>query len=80
MQPFGDLDTPSFVRLDTLSFVRISGMKWIGHVNRMHSKRKDSRLFATILREVDEEDDLNRWWNCAQTDINTCKIKNWKER
>jgi len=18
------------------------------------------------------------WWNCAQTDINKCKIKNWK--
>jgi len=22
----------------------------------------------------------NRWWNCVQTDINRCKIKNWKER
>jgi hypothetical protein len=22
----------------------------------------------------------NRWWNCVQTDINKCKITNWKER
>ena len=22
----------------------------------------------------------NRWWNCAQTGINKCKITNWKER
>jgi len=22
----------------------------------------------------------NRWWNCVQTDINNCKITNWKER
>jgi len=80
VQPFGDLDILSFVRLDLLSFVRISRLNWIGHVNRMHSKRKLSQLFQTLLREVDEEDDLNRWWNCAQTDINKCKIKNWKER
>ena len=60
MQPFGDLDILSFVRLDLLSFVRISRLNWIGHVNRMHSKRKLSQLFQTLLREVDEEDDLNR--------------------
>jgi len=22
----------------------------------------------------------NKWWNCVQTDINKCKITNWKER
>jgi len=22
----------------------------------------------------------NRWWNCVQTAINKCKVKNWKER
>jgi hypothetical protein len=22
----------------------------------------------------------NKWWNCAQTDINTCKVTNWKGR
>jgi len=21
-----------------------------------------------------------RWWNCLQTNINRCKIKNWKVR
>jgi len=21
----------------------------------------------------------NRWWNCIQTDINKCKISNWRE-
>jgi hypothetical protein len=49
-----------FVDLDALSFVRINRLNWIGHVNRMHSKRNVSQLFKTILREVDEEDDLNR--------------------
>jgi hypothetical protein len=37
MQLFGDLDV--------LSFVRISWPKWIGHVNRMDSKRKVSQIF-----------------------------------
>jgi len=32
VQLFGDLDV--------LSFVRISRLNWIGHVNRMNSKRK----------------------------------------
>jgi hypothetical protein len=22
----------------------------------------------------------NRWWNCEQTEINKCKIKNWVDR
>jgi len=60
MQPFGDLDTLSFVRLDLLTFVRISRLNWIGHFNRIHTKRKVSSLFKTIFREVDEEVDLNR--------------------
>jgi len=37
MQLFGDLDI--------LSFVRISWLNWIGHVNRMNSKRKVSEVF-----------------------------------
>jgi len=37
MQVFGDLDI--------LSFVRISWMNWIGHVNRMNSKRRVSEVF-----------------------------------
>jgi len=73
MQLFGDLDI--------LSFVRISWLKWIGHVNRMDSKRKVSQVFNNNpkghrLRGRPK----NRWWNCVQTDINRCKIENWKER
>ena len=37
MQPFGDLDV--------LSFVRVGRLNWIGHVNRMDSKRKLSQIF-----------------------------------
>jgi hypothetical protein len=38
MQLLGDLDT--------LSLVRISRLKWIGHVNRMDSKRRVSKVFS----------------------------------
>jgi hypothetical protein len=73
MQLFGDLDI--------LSFVRVSRLKWIGHVNRMDSKRKVSQVFYNNpqghrLRGKPK----NRWWNCVQTDINRRKIENWKER
>jgi hypothetical protein len=44
MQLFGDLDT--------LSFVRISLLNWIGHVDRMGSKRKVSQYLTVILSEV----------------------------
>ena len=37
MQLFGDLNR--------LSFVRISQLNWIGHVDRMDSKRKVSQVF-----------------------------------
>jgi hypothetical protein len=37
MQLFGDFDI--------LSFVRVSRWNWIGHVNRMDSKRKVSQVF-----------------------------------
>jgi len=33
-----------FGDLDTLSFVRISQLNWIGHVNRINSKRKLSQV------------------------------------
>ena len=39
MQLFGDLDI--------LSFVRINRLNWIGHVNRMDSKRKVSEVFKS---------------------------------
>jgi len=31
--------------LDTLSFVGIRRLNWIGHVSRMNSKRKESKVF-----------------------------------
>jgi hypothetical protein len=37
MQPFGDLDIPSFVS--------ISRLNWIGQVNMKDSKRKVSQMF-----------------------------------
>jgi hypothetical protein len=40
MQLFGDLDI--------LSFVRISRLNWIGHVDRMDSKRKIIQVFNNI--------------------------------
>jgi hypothetical protein len=44
MQSFGDLDI--------LSFVRISLLKWIGHVNKMDSKRK-AKYLIIIPRDID---------------------------
>ena len=67
--------------LDILSLVRISRLNWICHLNRMGSKRKVSEVFnnnpkGSRLRVRPK----NRWWNCIRTDINKCKITNWKER
>ena len=64
-----------------LPFVRIWRLKWIGHVNRMGSKRKVSKVFnnnpqGSRLRGRPK----HRWWNCVQTDIKKWKITNWKER
>jgi len=39
IQLFGDLGI--------LTFVTISRLHWIGHVNRMHSKRKVTQVFKT---------------------------------
>jgi len=44
MQLFGDFDI--------LSFVRISRLNWIGHVNRMDSKRKVSQVFNYNLHRT----------------------------
>ena len=70
--------TPLFGDLNILSFVRISWLNWIGHVNRMDSKIKVSqnKPEGSRLRGYPQ----NRCQNCVQTDINKCKIRNWKER
>jgi len=73
MQLFGDLDA--------LSFLRISRLNWIGHVNGMDSKRKVSHVFNNNLQGTRLRGrPKNRWWKCVLTDINKCKITNWKER
>jgi hypothetical protein len=72
MQLFGDLDI--------LSFVRVGRLNWIGHVNRMDSKRKVSQVFNNNPQGSRPRGrPKNRWWSCVQTDINKCKITDWKE-
>ena len=72
MQLFGDLVI--------LSFVRIIRPNWIGHVKRMDSRREVSQVFYNNPQESRlRVRPKNRWRNCVQTDINKCKITNWKE-
>ena len=53
----------------------------IGHVNRMAGKRKESQVFNNNPhRSPLRGQSRNRWLNCVHTDINKCKIKNWKEK
>ena len=67
-----------FGHSDILSFLRMSWLNWIGHVN---STRKVSQVFNSNP----EGSRLTGWpknrlWNCVQTEINKCKIKNWIDR
>jgi hypothetical protein len=39
-----------FGHLDMLSFVRISQLNWIGHGNKMDSKRKVSQVFNNTFQ------------------------------
>jgi len=47
----------------------------------MDSKRKVSEAFNNNLqgRRLSGRP-KNKWWNCVQTDINKCKITNWKRK
>ena len=66
-----------FGNLDILPFVRTSQLNWIGCVNRIDGKSQvfNSNPQGSRLRGWPK----NRWWNCVQTEINKCKIKNWIE-
>jgi hypothetical protein len=63
-----------FTGLDILSFIRTKRMNWVGHINKMDSKININQVFnnnsqgSRLSRRP-----RNRWWNCAQTDINRCK-------
>jgi hypothetical protein len=64
-----------------LSLLRISQLRLIGHVNSMDCNSKVSQVFnnnpqGSRLRGRP----YNRWLNCVQTDINKCKITNWKDK
>jgi hypothetical protein len=68
MQPFGDLDI--------LSFVRISRLNWIGHVNRMDRKRTVIQIFNNNPhRSRLTGQPKNRWWNCVQTDTQSYELE-----
>jgi hypothetical protein len=68
-----------FGDLDILSCVRLSRLEWIGHVNRMDSKRKVSQVLNNnSLGSRLKGRPKKRWWSCVQTDVNKCKTTNWK--
>jgi hypothetical protein len=47
----------------------------------MDIRRKVSQVFNNNLQGILlKKKKKNRWWNCVQTDVNKCKITNWKER
>jgi hypothetical protein len=47
----------------------------------MDSNRKLSPFFNKNSQEIRlRGQPKNRWWKWLQTDINKCKITNWKER
>jgi hypothetical protein len=62
-------------------FARISWVNWIGHVNKIDSKRRESQLFNNNPRgDRLRGRPKNGWWNCVRVDINGYKIKNLKVR
>ena len=59
---------------------RISRLIWIGHANRMDSKRKACKVFNSNLQGSRlRVRPKSRWWKRVQI-FNKCKITNWKER
>jgi hypothetical protein len=71
MQLFGDFDI--------LSFLRVTRWNWIGHINRMDSKRKVSQVFNNNPQGGGlKGQPKSRWWNCVQTHVDQSKITNWK--
>jgi hypothetical protein len=55
-----------FGDLDILSFVRLSRLNFIGHVNRMDSKRIVSQVFNSNPRGIRVSGRLKTmWWNCV---------------
>ena len=68
MQPFGDLDI--------LSFVRISRLNWIDHVNRLDKKRRLSQIFNNYpQRSRLTGQPKDRWWKCVQTDTQSYEFE-----
>jgi hypothetical protein len=70
-----------FGYLDILQFVRMSRHNLTGHVNRINITGKELQAFnnnpqGNRLRGPPK----HGWWNCVQTYINRCKIKNWKKK
>ena len=66
--------------LDILSFVGMGRMDWIGHVNRVDSKSKVSQVFNNNSSGKSTKGTTkSKWWNCVQTGIIKCKIRNWQE-
>ena len=56
------------------------GWDWIGHANRMDSKRKVNQVFNNNpQRSRLRGRPKNRWRSCVQTDIKKCRITIWKE-
>ena len=72
------INNAAVCKLGILQFVRIIRLNWIGHVNRMDSKRKGSQVFNNNpQRSRLRGRPKNRWWNCVQRLI-VAKLKTGK--
>ena len=64
--------------VDIISFIRLSTLRWIGHVNRMDKERN---IFYNQPQGIRVRGmPKNRWMDCVLSDIEKCKITNWKEQ
>jgi hypothetical protein len=71
MQLLGDLDV--------LSFVRTNRLNWIGQVNRMDSKIKESQVFINNPRGSQIRGrPNNRWRNCMKYTLTDTKLETGK--
>jgi hypothetical protein len=63
-----------FRDLDVLSYIRIRRVNWIFQVNRMDCKRNVNQVFHNNSQGTRlSRRSRNRWWKCAETDVNRCK-------
>ncbi|XP_071039975.1 uncharacterized protein [Parasteatoda tepidariorum] len=70
-----------FKEKDIINYVKAKRIQWLGHLERMEENRGTKKIFKGQCQgKRKRECSVKRWFDEVEKDLETLKVRNWKQR